>query len=134
MFDSESLARYLMKIAVNDSSAPGQNKRNKAYSDVQMTTVERESESWALLVYRENFYLDIRCEMWPYRLHLLMKLINSEADAYAFAGKRYIESLIAQIRPMPALFYRRNESIEMQHLVQYAIACPIGRKDTVRIK
>jgi hypothetical protein len=93
-------------------------------SDGPMRVIESELGSWALLAYKANYYLDVRCEMGPYRLHLLIKLDHVETSQYVFLGRVFVESLTKQIRMMPQYFYNRNEPIAMQQLVAYAIAKP----------
>jgi hypothetical protein len=89
-----------------------------------MEVIDRESDSWTLLVDRANYYLDVRCRVGVYYPHLLIKLDYAELRQFVFLGRNFIESLARRVQRWPQEFYERNEPVEVQRKVALAAPTP----------
>lgn len=86
-----------------------------------MKIVDQERGAWTMLTLRADFFFDVRCDMGPYSLYLLIKLNDMERRLYSSLGRSYIESFAKDIRSSPPRYYDRNQPIEIQKMVGFAI-------------
>ena len=122
MFDSENSLHLLPDVpAVTLLQSRIEGKVGKRQFRTEMKLVEQEQGRWYLLILRENFYLDVRCEMGPYRLYLLIMLDETEKKSYSSIGRSYINLLAATIRSSPPFFYDRVQPFEIQQMVRLVI-------------
>jgi hypothetical protein len=95
----------------------------KIMPEACMSVVDHASESWFLLSDNHGYYLEVYCALSHSRVNfwLLIKLKKNERLDYHIMGVSFIRKLAQEVQRSPTIYYRRNQSIQMQKLASSAI-------------